>query len=47
MTTTETALVFIAVNSFFWTLSLLNLQMDLREIRRQLRDSQSNPGAKE
>lgn len=34
MSTTESALVFIAINSFFWTLSLVNLQMDLREIRR-------------
>lgn len=38
MSTTESALVFIAINSFLWTLSLVNLQMDLREIRRTMRD---------
>lgn len=45
MSTADVALVFIAINAFFWTLSLLNLQMDMREIRRQLQEFQSRHGA--
>jgi hypothetical protein len=40
----ELALIFIAINSVFWTLSLLNMQMDLRELRRLYRDRSTDSG---